>query len=287
MSIVIREHTPGKDVKDFIRAGHVVFEGDAAWVPPLDFELKERLHPKKNPFFNRAEATLFTAWKDGRLVGRCSAQVDHEHLKVWKDDTGFFGFFDTIDDDAVGKALIDAAAAWLKRRGMKRMLGPFSLYVNEEVGVLIEGFETPPVIMMAHSRRHQGKVAEAAGLVKEKDLFAWRYGKTIGFPDRVMKAWQSVKDLPEVRLRSVDPKHMQREIRAIMDIYNDAWAGKWAMVPALPDEVEKVAKDLSLILDPDLAFIAEVHGRPACASCCRTSTNRSKTSAASSSRRAS
>jgi hypothetical protein len=263
MSITIREHTPGKDVRDFIRAGHVVFRGDGSWVPPLDFEFKERLHPKKNPFFNRAEATLFTAWKDGQLVGRCSAQIDHEHLKVWKDDTGFFGFFDTIDDDEVGKKLIDAAAAWLTRRGMKRMMGPFSLYVNEEVGVLIEGFETPPVLMMAHSRRYQGKVAEAAGLVKEKDLFAWRYGKSLGFPDRVMKAWQSIKDLPEVRLRSVDPKHMQREIRAIMDIYNDAWSGKWAMVPALPDEVEKIAKDLSLILDPDLAFIADVDGKPA------------------------
>ena len=266
MSITIREHTPGRDVREFIRAGHVVFDGDASWVPPLDFELKERLHPKKNPFFRRAEATLFTAWRDGRLVGRCSAQVDHEHLRVWNDHTGFFGFFDTVDDDEVGRELIESAAEWLTRRGMKRMMGPFSLYVNEEVGVLIEGFDTPPVIMMAHSRRHQAKVAEAAGLVKEKDLIAWRYG-TRGdkpaFPDRVMKAWQSINELPEVRLRSVDPKQMQSEIRAIMDIYNDAWAGKWAMVPALPDEVEKVAKDLSLILDPDLAFIAEVDGKAA------------------------
>ncbi len=263
MAITIREHKPGKDVRDFIRAGHVVFEGDPSWVPPLDFELKERLHPKKNPFFHRAEATLFTAWKGGRLVGRCSAQVDHEHLKVWNDQTGFFGFFDTIDDDEVGRKLLNAAAAWLKARGMKRMMGPFSLYVNEEVGLLIEGFETPPVLMMAHSRRYQGRVAEAAGLVKEKDLLAWRYGKHLTFPPRVLKAWEDVKKLPEVRLRSVDPKEMQREVRAIMDIYNDAWSGKWAMVPALPDEVEKVAKDLSLILDPDLAFIADVDGRPA------------------------
>jgi hypothetical protein len=262
MSITIREHAPGKDVSDFIRAGHVVFEGDPAWVAPLDFDIKERLHPKKNPFFNRAEATLFTAWKGDELVGRCSAQVDHEHLKVWNDQTGFFGFFDTIDDAEVGNKLVGAASEWLSRRGMKRMMGPFSLYVNEEVGVLIEGFETPPVLMMAHSRKYQAKLAESAGLVKEKDLFAWRYGKDIGFPDRVMKAWQSIKELPEVQLRSVDPKHMKREIRAIMDIYNDAWSGKWAMVPALADEVEKIAKDLSLILDPDLAFIADVDGKP-------------------------
>jgi hypothetical protein len=263
MSITIKQHTPGTDVRDFIRAGHVVFEGDPHWVPPLDFELTERLHPKKNPFFGRAEAALFTAWKNGKLVGRVSAQIDHEHLRIWKDDTGFFGFFDTVDDAEVGKALMGAAEAWLRARGMKRTLGPFSLYVNEEVGILIEGFKTPPVLMMAHSREYQAKVAEACGLEKEKDLYAWRYGADIGFPDRVMKAWEQIKALPEVRLRSVDPSNMQRETQAIMDIYNDAWTGKWAMVPALPDEVLKVAKDLKLIIDPDLAFIADIDGRPA------------------------
>jgi hypothetical protein len=146
---------------------------------------------------------------------------------------------------------------------MKRMIGPMSLYVNEEIGVLVEGFEHPPVLMMAHSRDWQARVATECGLAKEKDLLCWRYSVDTKFPDRVVKAWEQVKTLPEVRLRSVDPKKMQSELEAIMDIYNDAWSGKWAMVPALPDEVEKVAKDLKLILDPDLAFIAEVNGRPA------------------------
>jgi hypothetical protein len=262
MAITIREHRPGEDVKPFIQAGHEVFRGDPTWVPPLHFEMKERLSPKKNPFFKRAEVTLFTAWRDGRLVGRCSAQIDREHLKQWKDDTGFFGFFDTIDDDEVGRALIDAAAGWLKQRGMKRMMGPMSLYVNEEVGVLIEGFEHPPVLMMAHSRPHQAKVAEACGLEKEKDLLAWRWD-THDLKPRVLKAWEEIKKLPEVKLRSIDTKNMQREIDAIMKIYNDAWKGKWGMVPALPDEVAKVAQDLKLILDEDLAFIAEVNGEPA------------------------
>ena len=263
MTITIREHTPGKDVKPFILAGHEVFRGDSTWVPPLHFELKERLDPKKNPFFTRAEVTLFTAWRDGRLVGRCSAQIDREHLRLWNDDTGFFGFFDTVDDEEVARALVGAAEAWLKRRGMKRMLGPMSLYVNEEIGVLVDGFDTPPMLMMGHSRRHQGKLAEACGLVKEKDLFAWRYSGDTPFPDRVLKAWEHVKSLPEVRLRSVDTKRMDSEIRAVMDIYNDAWEGKWCMVPALPDEVAKVVADLKLILDPDIAFMAEIDGKPA------------------------
>jgi hypothetical protein len=145
---------------------------------------------------------------------------------------------------------------------MQRMRGPFSLYVNEEVGVLVDGFEHPPVVMMAHSRPYQARICEAAGLEKELDLYAWKYDKDLPFPPRVLRAWEEIKQLPEVTLRSVDPKHMHRELQAVMEIYNDAWAGKWAMVPALPDEVEKVAKDLKLILDPDLAFIAEIRGEP-------------------------
>jgi hypothetical protein len=263
MTITISEHTPGKDTRPFIRAGQEVFRRDATWVPPLDFEIKERLDPRKNPFFTRAEVALFTATRDGKLVGRCSAQIDREHLRVWNDDTGFFGFFDTIDDVDVAKALLGAAEGWLRRRGMKRMLGPMSLYVNEEVGILVEGFDTPPMMMMGHSRPYQGKLAEAYGLVKEKDLFAWKYTKEQVFSERVLKAWEHVKTLPEVRLRSVNMKDVDSEIRAVMEIYNDAWEGKWAMVPALPDEVEKVVKDLKLILDPDIAFMAEIHGKAA------------------------
>lgn len=261
MSITIREHTPGGDVRDFIQAGHVVFAGDPSWVPPLHFDIEERLSPKKNPFFNRAEAILFTAWKDGQLVGRCSAQIDREHLRIWNDDTGFFGFFDTVDDVEVGRALLDAAKAWLKRRGMKRILGPFSLYVNEEVGILIDGFDTPSVMMMAHSRPYQGAIADKLGLLKEKDLLAWKYTSEDAFPARVLKAHEEVSKMPNVKLRSIDTSRMDEEIAAVMDIYNDAWVGKWCFVPALPDEVKKVAADLKMIIDKDLAFMAEVDGK--------------------------
>ncbi len=261
--VTIREHVPGQDIAAFLRAGREVFRGDPSYIAPLDFELKERLDPKKNPFFNRADVALFTAWKDGKLVGRCSAQIDREHLRVWNDDTGFFGFFDTINDEEVARALLAAAETWLKKRGIKKMRGPMSLYVNEEVGVLIEGFEHPPVLMMAHSRPYQAALCEAAGLVKEKDLFAWRYDEGIGFPPRVLKAWEDFsKNTPELRLRSIDTANMKRDITAIMEIYNDAWAGKWGAVPALPDEVAKVAQDLKLIVDPDIAFIAEQDNKP-------------------------
>jgi len=262
MSITVKEHAPGSDVSDFLRAAEVVFAGDPQWIRPLDFDIKQRLHPKKNPFFKRAEAMYFTAWRDGKLVGRCSASVDPEYLKLYQDDTGFFGFFDTVDDDAVGKALIERAAEWLRGKKMKRMSGPFSLYPNEEVGVLIEGFDTPPNLMMAHSRQWQGRVAEAAGLTKEKDVFAWRYDVAEP-PKRVLRAIENLKtDAPEIKLRSVDKSKLEAELKVILDIYNDAWEGKWAFVPAVPDEVAKMAEDLSLVIDEDLAFIAELDGRP-------------------------
>lgn len=260
MSIEIREHAPGGDIGDFLRAGEVVFRDDPQWVPPLKIDIEKRLNPKKNPFFERGEAMLFTAWRDGQLVGRVSASIDREHLKLWKDDRGFFGFFDTIDDDAVGAALLDRAAAWLKGKGVKTISGPFSIYANEEIGLLVEGFDMPPALSMAHSRPWQDRVATAWGLAKEKDLWAWRYDVT-ALPARVERAWKGVKEMPEVKLRSIDTSRMREELQLVMDIYNDAWQGKWIFVPMLANEIKAVAEDLEMIIDPDLAFIAEVDGK--------------------------
>jgi hypothetical protein len=263
MPIEIRRHQPGKDVEDFIRAGHEVFRGDPAWVPPLHMMIGDRLDPKKEPFYRHAEVALFTAWKDGKLVGRTSATVDRTWLETWKDDTGHFGFFDTTDDVEVARALVKEAEGWLRGRGMKRMNGPMSLSANQDIGVLVDGFEHPPVLDMGHSRRYQGALAEACGLTKEKDLFAWRYESTGGFNARTERAWKQLAETPEVRLRSVDLKKLRSELDLIMEIYNETWAGKWGYVPISSAELDKMASDLSLVLDPDMAFIAEVDGKAA------------------------
>lgn len=261
MAVEIREHQLGKDLDDFVRVPHEIYRGDPAWVPPLEMDIRGRLNPKENPFFLHAEGTAFTAWRNGRLVGRVTAQIDREHLKRHQDETGFFGFIDTVDDPAVAKALLDEAARWLAARGMKRMRGPMSLSINEEIGVLVDGFDTPPYIMMSHHRPYQGALIEQAGLAKAKDVFAWKY-EAGSLTKRAEKAWEDVRAMPEVRIRSVDKSKMADELKIVMDIFNDAWSDNWGFVPMTPEELEKTAKDFKLILDEDLAFIAEIEGKP-------------------------
>ncbi|MCA9615938.1 MAG: hypothetical protein KC586_24450, partial [Myxococcales bacterium] len=201
------------------------------------------------------------AYRDGKLVGRASAQIDREHLRIHQDDAGFFGFLDTLDDQEVADALLDAAAKWLRARGMKIMRGPFNFTINEECGMLVDGFDTPPALMMAHHRPYQHRLVEAAGFEKAKDLLAWKY-EVAEPPPRAQRAWEQMNALPEVRFRDVDPGKMREELDSILEIFNDAWANNWGFVPATEAEIEKMAEDFKLLIDPRLAFFAEVKGRP-------------------------
>jgi hypothetical protein len=261
MSVEIKQHQPGKDLEDFIQVAFEVFGDDPAWVPPLHMEITDRLTPEKNPFFEHAEVALFTAWKDGKAVGRISAQIDHEHLRIHKDNVGFFGFFDTVDDQEVASALVAAAEGWLANRGMTVMRGPFSLSINEETGMLVEGFDSPPTIMSPHHRSYQAGLAEGAGLEKVKDCYGWKH-QVVPAPPRAQKAWETITSLPEVRFRSVSPRNLKKEVRDILDVFNDAWQHNWGFVPATDAEAKKMAADLQLILDKELSFFAEIDGQP-------------------------
>jgi hypothetical protein len=261
MSVEIKEHQPGRDLKEFIEVAFEVYRDDPAWVPPLQMEITDRLTPEKNPFFEHAEVALFTAWKDGKAVGRISAQIDHEHLRTHEDNAGFFGFFDTVDDQEVASALIAAAEAWLVDRGMTVMRGPFSLSINEETGMLVEGFDSPPTIMSPHHRPYQEALAKGAGLNKVKDCYGWKH-QVLPVNARAQKAWETINSLPEVRFRSVRPRKLKTEVRDILDVFNDAWQHNWGFVPATDSEAKKMAADLALILDKELSFFAEIDGQP-------------------------
>jgi hypothetical protein len=261
MAVEIRQTSPGGKLEPFLNVVDYVYRDDPNFVRPLDFDLRQRLSPK-NPFFEHAEAALFTAHRNGFCVGRCSVQIDRSHLERYRDDTGFFGFFDTVDDPDVARGLLDAAGNWLSDRGMKHARGPLSFNMNEEIGCLVDGFDTPPMVMMPHHRSYQGGLIEGAGYAKIKDLYAWRY-EVGDVPKRAVKAHDDVAAMPEIRTRHVDKEHIDRDVRLVMDIFNDAWSDNWGFVPMSESELAKMAQDFKLILEPKLTFISEIDGEPA------------------------
>jgi hypothetical protein len=262
VSIRIREHRPGHDLEEFLRVPELLYEGDPGFVTPLRLEQKERLTPAKNPFFEHAEVALFTAYQDGKLAGRISAQIDRQHLARHQDACGLYGFFDTINDARVGKALVDAAASWLKQRGMLRMRGPFSLSIWDEAGTMIAGHAEPSTYGIPYHRAYQDAVSIAAGLTKCKDLLSWKY--MVGeAPERAKRALADVAAMPEVRIRSVRLSHAEEDIRIVMDIFNDAWSENFHFVPLTEAELVKTIKDMKLFLDENIALIAEIDGKPA------------------------
>jgi hypothetical protein len=258
----IRPTPPGGDLRDFLNVVDTIYRGDKNFVRPLDQDLKDRLSPKKNPFFEHGEGMIFTAHKDGKCVGRITATIDREHLERYKDDCGFWGFLDTVEDEEVTRALIAAAERWLREKGMKHVRGPVSLNVNEEMGCLIDGFDTPPYVLMPHHRPYQAGLIEKAGYAKVKDLFAWSY--VVGEPNkRVQKAHDEIKAMAEVVARQVSYKDMERDVELVMDIFNDAWSENWGFVPLTHAEVRKLAQDFKLILIPDITRIVYIDGEAA------------------------
>jgi hypothetical protein len=262
MAIEIRRHTPGKDIADFMRVPHLLLADDPNWIAPLDLLVKEQLTPGKNPLFEHAQIALFTAWKDGQLAGRISATVDREHLKKHQDDIGFFGFFDTVDDPEVGRALLAAAEAFLREHGMKRVRGPLSMSINEETGLLVDGFDYPPMMLCPHHTRYQGAIAEACGLHKAMDLYGWRY-VVADLPPRVVRAHEVISAMPEVEIRTIRKKEIDKELRLVIDIWDDAWRDNWGHVSMTPAEVKTFVETMNHVIVEDLALIAEVDGEPA------------------------
>ena len=261
MPLEIRETKIGGKLNEFLDVVDYIYRGDPQYVRPLDMDMKDRLSVK-NPFFEHADGVIFTAHRNGFCVGRITAQVDREHLARYKDDVGSFGFLDTIDDADVAKTLLDAASKWVGARGMKRIRGPLSLSLNEEMGCLVDGFDTPPMILMPHHRPYQGGLIEKAGFTKLKDAYAWRYH--VGeIPPRVRKAHDDIDAMPEVKSRHVDMKNLDADLRIIMDVYNDAWNDNWGFVASTERELSKMAADLKLIAIPELSYITEIDGEPA------------------------
>ena len=248
----------GRDLNAFIRVPAQIQAADPAWVPPL--WLERRLHLSRfNPYFQHAEWQAWVARIDGRPVGRISAQIDRLHRQRHGNDSGHFGFFD-VDDPGVGRMLLAQAEGWLRERGTKRVTGPFNFSINQECGLLVEGFDTPPAIMMPHGRPEQSGLLESCGYRPARDLLA--YWVKVDFdPPRAMTALLN-RYGPRVTIRPLDRRRMAEEMEVLRDIFNDAWAQNWGFVPITREEFAELGRGLRLFVPDELVQIAEFEGRP-------------------------
>jgi hypothetical protein len=252
---IVPVRTPA-ELKRFIRLPARLFSADPCFVPQLEMERTDALTPK-NPYFEHAEVQFFLAMRGGRDVGRISAQID----RLVKDAAiGHFGLIAAEDDPAVFAALFSAAEAWLKQRGKTKVVGPFNLSINEETGLLIEGFDTPPMIFMAHDPRYAAARIEAQGYSKAKDVVAYLFDMKVDFPPRIRKLAERFAS-SGVTLRPIDMSRFDAEFSMVMEIFNDAWSENWSFVPFTDAELKHMAKGLKPLIDPRITAVAEHNGR--------------------------
>jgi hypothetical protein len=249
-----------RDLNVFLTVPEIVYESDRRWVHPLNVERRQHLS-KRNPFFSHARARFWVAFDGERPVGRISAQVDDLHLRQYGDATGYFGMLEAIDDRRVFRALVSEAEGWLREQGMRRVRGPFSLSINDECGLLVDGFDTPPMFMMPHGRSYYDARVKEQGYHKAKDTLAYLVDPSV-IPPPVMQA--TVKRASEsLRVRPIRLSHLREDLAILRDIFNDAWAANWGFVPFTPGELDSLGSSLRLFVPPEFVQIAEVEGRPA------------------------
>ncbi len=259
----IRPVVSKQDRQRFLELPWRIFAGDPAWVPPLLLERGMHLNPKQNPFFEHAELQLWLAYRGEEPVGRISAQVNRASLAHRKDATGNFGFLDAVDDSEVFAALLGTAETWLAAKGLSRATGPFTLSINDESGLLIKGFETPPYFMMGHARPYYQQHVEAAGYRKAVDLLAYLYSAEKNpVTDSARSVLRRLERDPSVTFRTLRKKQILNDVGAVLEIFNDAWSNNWGFVPFSEAEVLQLSKDLKLLIHPEYLSIIEIDGVP-------------------------
>jgi GNAT superfamily N-acetyltransferase len=249
----------GRELTDFIRLPGLLARDDPAWIEPLVVERRRFLGAATNPVFEHAEVRLWLARRDGRPVGRISAQLDRLAAPVEGRRVGFFGLVDAREDDVL-TALFEAAEAWLRERGAGWVRGPFSLSINQNSGVLIDGFATPPYVMMDHHDPWLGPAIERRGYAKARDLVTYRLDIAEGLPHSLRSLAERARS--RLRLRPLERRRFAEEIRTVTAIFNDAWAENWGFVPLTEAETRAMAAELKPILPDDFVQIAELDGRP-------------------------
>ena len=248
----------------FIRFPWKIYPRDSPWCPPLLSERREFLNPARNPFFRNASVELFMAWRGDEPVGRISACEDRRSNAYRNERVVNFGFFETIDDDVVAAALLDAVAKWGSERGLQTLRGPASFNSNHEFGLLVSGFDAQPTIGMPYNPDYYPRLLERENLQTAKDLYMWwlGYDRNDAQLSRLEAIAERLEQRARVRLRRFDPARWDDELASALDIYNEAWKDNWGFVPLDPEEFKFLAKNLREIIRPEFAFFAEADGRP-------------------------
>jgi hypothetical protein len=259
VSVEVRPVRTRADRRQFIDLPFRLHGTGTPWIPPLKLERHLFLSPRFNPFFKHGEAQLFLAWRDGRVVGRVSAQLDLNFNRYHDNSWGMFGFLEFEEDPEVLGALLRAAEGWLRERGRDRMVGPMDFTTNDDLGVLIEGFAIEPLIRQPWQPPYYHVLLEQAGLVKEVDLFMWELH--ISDRDSILPIiWQLSDDLEPkhgIRIRRMTRRGLRRDLDAFAEIYNDAWSRNWGFVPYGKDDLDAYAQELHLVFDRDWFMVAE------------------------------
>jgi len=265
--VKIRKVENEQDRMQFIKLPWKLYKGDTNWVPPLIFDVRKNLNPARNPFFKHAEIDLFLAEKNGEIVGRVAAIKNDNHNNFHKDKAGFFGFFETTDDEEVSDLLLDTACEWVKNKGLDEILGPVNPSTNDECGLLVDGFDSSPVFLMTYNPKHYVNKIESFGFEKAKDLFAYYIPAEVIQNEKVMAKLERMADLikkrSDITTRKINMKNLMNEVRRIEEIYNSAWENNWGFVPLTTEEFDYMADSLKAVVDPDLVMFAEVNGKPA------------------------
>ena len=257
----IRRIENEQDLRQFVRLPWQIYGDNPYWVPPLIRDVKFKLNRSKHPFFEHAKMELFLASRGTETIGRIAAIVDDRHNEFHKENTGFFGMFECVQDYEVARLLFSSAESWCKNQGMSRLRGPMNLSMNDECGFLLEGFDSSPAIMMPYNPNYYLDFSELYGFVKAKDLYAYLKDE-VGVENRIGKIVERVKRKENVVVRPINMKKFKQEVEIIKDIYNDAWELNWGFVPMTSNEMDLMAKELKPIAEPEIVLFAEVNGQP-------------------------
>ena len=267
MSLEIERVETKKQLKQFIRVPWEVYEDDPYWVPWLFFERLNFFDKKKNPFFEHAEADYFIAKRDGKPVGSIAAVLNHRHNEVHEENIAHFGVFELLNDPEAGALLLETACNWARDQGTDRILGPANLSSTMEWGMLFDGYDSPPVVLMPYNPPYYNDFVEASGFVKAMDLYAWNNRianlvKPEGFPMKVVRVVGKVKDRYKLNIRSLNMKDFDNEVEIVKQVYNSAWEKNWGFVPLTDAEFDYLVGELKPLIDPRIVFVVEADGVP-------------------------